>query len=517
MSGFFDGLTNGNIRMPDVQYNVGPLPSTAGGPAGADGTADGLYNFNDSLLSGITPYAYGKPGRMGSDRNYQQIPHRMQQIIPLLHLPHANEKVSELVPVSHCVDQGDVAFVVGTGRVQGILFDRSKQMDTLIANSELPSRNAFVNLATANYLLAGLQRLEKKEYNLITRHPSAWQRLADDLNFNPSNGDRRQEMLKLFRTGFVPYGICAGSEDQGGQHETGLAPVQGAVNYVTTMTVDGQNRDLVNFWRAHSLDSGDEIIYRLDYLPTQHFTLNHYYKGVVHQSFSKPVMCWQICPDVYRICGNPDRPTYPWPYDYRLLGYWRVARMFHHRLKNDLPTANYADDTVFLQGALLHVNFAPVFVQHEFPHKLITAAVKEAMGKAGGATSSMEIELSKKRKFGFDVTTDYYAHSSLPNLSTQPTYSYREMAENSVMKYPPLTIPTIARPIQPTLPTGAQEGEGMVADLFEKAVAAVNEVEAQDEGAQTQKAVGDKKKQKTITVKKKETKKTTVQVNGNPE
>ena len=298
--------------MPDSQWNVGPLPSTQNGPDGADGTADGRYNFNADLLSGITPYAYGESARTGSDRNYQQIPHRSQQIIPLLHLPNANYNVDELVPVSHVVDMGDVAFVVGTSRVQGILFDRSKQLDTLISKSELPSRNAFVNLATANYLLAGLQRLTKKEYSLDRRHPNAWQRLADDLNFNPEAKDARREMLKLFRTGFVPFGVCAGSEDQGGQHETGLAPVQAAVNHVTTMTVDGQNRDLINFWRAVSLDSGDDIIYRLEWMPTQHFTLNHYYKGVVHQSFTEEIWCWQIKP----MCSDGNRPkttNYPWP------------------------------------------------------------------------------------------------------------------------------------------------------------------------------------------------------------
>ena len=423
MSGFFDGLTNGNIRMPDSQWNVGPLPSTQNGPDGADGTADGRYNFNADLLSGITPYAYGESARMGSDRNYQQIPHRSQQIIPLLHLPNANYNVDELVPVSHVVDMGDVAFVVGTARVQGILFDRSKQLDTLISKSELPSRNAFVNLATANYLLAGLQRLNKKEYSLDRRHPNAWQRLADDLNFNPEAKDARREMLKLFRTGFVPFGVCAGSEDQGGQHETGLAPVQAAVNHVTTMTVDGQNRDLINFWRAASLDSGDDIIYRLEWMPTQHFTLNHYYKGVVHQSFTEEIWCWQIKPDVFRMATDPKTTNYPWHYDYRFHGYWRVGRMFHHRVKNDLPVGNYADDTLFLRGALLHINFAPVFVQHMFPAPLPPPQPKDLFQGTMMMMRPYDEEQSKKRKFnfsfssimtkqGFDANADLFGQTS---------------------------------------------------------------------------------------------------------
>lgn len=402
MAGFFDNLTNGNIKMPDSQWNSGPLPSLENGPEGVNGIADGKYNFNDSLLSGITPYAYGEAARMGSDRNYQQIPHRSQQIIPLLYLPHANEKVQDLVCVSHVVDMGDVAFVVGSSRVQGILFDRSKQMDKMISSSELPNRNAFVNLATANYLLAGLQRLTKREYSNVYRSENSWQRLADDLNFNPEARDMRKEMLKLFRSGFVPFGVCAGSEKQGGMHETGLAPVQSAANHVTTMTVDGQNRDLINFWRHISLDMGDEIIYRLDYLPTQHYTLNHYYKGVINQSFSSQKMCWQIRPDVFRMAITPDQKNYPWPYDYRLHGYWRVGRMFHHRLKNDLPVQNWANDQAFLQGALLHVNFAPVFQQLEFPweppfSKNSSIVHNSVLNEQTGT------ETGQKRKFDFSI------------------------------------------------------------------------------------------------------------------
>ena len=47
---------------------------------------------------------------------------------------------------------------------------------------------------------------------------------------------------------FIPFGICAGSEHQGGKHELSYMPVQAAVNHVTTMTIDGQSRDLVNYW-----------------------------------------------------------------------------------------------------------------------------------------------------------------------------------------------------------------------------------------------------------------------------
>jgi hypothetical protein len=43
-----------------------------------------------------------------------------------------------------------------------------------------------------------------------------------------------------------PFGICAGSEKQGGQPEARDKSVQAAANYFTTLTIDGQNRDLDN-------------------------------------------------------------------------------------------------------------------------------------------------------------------------------------------------------------------------------------------------------------------------------
>jgi hypothetical protein len=77
----------------------------------------------------------------------------------------------------------------------------------------------------------------------------------------------------------VTHGICAGSEKQGGQHETGTAPVQAAVNFVITMTVDVKNIDLVNYWFDKSVLAGDELIFRLKKETVNRtFQLSSYYK-----------------------------------------------------------------------------------------------------------------------------------------------------------------------------------------------------------------------------------------------
>jgi hypothetical protein len=106
MSDFFGGLTGGNIRLTDARINGdGPLPTSFSGPEGINGDPDGKYNFNDSLLSGITPYVYGQ-GHMGSDRNYQQIPNRKQFPVPPLWLPEPDPQTDTLFEVSHSVDMG---------------------------------------------------------------------------------------------------------------------------------------------------------------------------------------------------------------------------------------------------------------------------------------------------------------------------------------------------------------------------------------------------------------------------
>ena len=95
MSDFFSGLSSG-IRFPDAKIDQG-----GGLPGGPYSSYDGRINASTELLSNISPYAGPKGGQMGSDRIYQQIPHRSQQIIPLLYLPKADDPLNECVPISH--------------------------------------------------------------------------------------------------------------------------------------------------------------------------------------------------------------------------------------------------------------------------------------------------------------------------------------------------------------------------------------------------------------------------------
>jgi len=427
MSDFFGGLTGGNIRYTDARINGdGPLPTSLSGPEGINGDPDGRYNFNDSLLSGIVPYAYGQ-GRMGADRNYQQIPNRKQFPVPPLWLPEPDWRAENLMQVSHSVDMGDIAFIVNAHHKQFLLTRGPFKHEGQNEDHTLPQWNVFCNICTVNYLFAGLHNyviFRAWEGNSEPNMNHAWYRLfmcfkiTDHLkdivtlykNEKIKNDEYAHEMLNLrcllmlqqvLRLYVVPIGICSMSEKQGGQHEVGLKPVQAACNFFTTLTVDGQNRDLVNIWRAADLDAGDFLILRLEFCKETEekhsYVLNHYYKDTVSRTMHLfPLHAQrkgriQLIPDTFKqgkqnatIKHNAivefvtkdhlqskmqnSAPSYirlldkvhAIVNDHRYHPYWHIGQLYNKKqsfTNMRVPT----NDMEMTKGQLLQINFAPVW------------------------------------------------------------------------------------------------------------------------------------------------------------
>jgi hypothetical protein len=155
MPSLFDEISG--FQFPDVLMNSGPLPSTAGGPAGSNGSIDGVINGTSALLENITPYAIGKSARTGSDRNYQQIPHRYPYIIPKIWLPQFLGE--EHIPVSHAVDQGDIAFLLYGG--SRAWWTSRDQYQTRAPQC------AFAGIDVVNYILACLQASRTNKWEKI--------------------------------------------------------------------------------------------------------------------------------------------------------------------------------------------------------------------------------------------------------------------------------------------------------------------------------------------------------------
>lgn len=364
----FDQLSG--FEFPDVLMNSGPLPSTAGGPAGSDGSIDGVINGTSALLENISPYAIGKSARTGSDRNYQQIPHRFQYIIPRLYIPHFDNE--RRIHISHAVDQGDIAFLLYGGERAWLTTDNQ-------FGARAPPC-AFATIEVVNYILLCMQASTTKNWELIRNDLIKYDEFKESMKRRSQHKSQEFDAFKIFRAirllvqqVFVPHGICAGSEHQGGQHEhTGGHPVQAAVNFVTTMTIDGKNVDLVNYWYGHSMVAGDELIFRLEkqeITESKEFTLSRYYKEPVSVAVNPYISIdlsnppatidrfyWQLVPDIVR--KTPvQTPTFndtQWWCDHRCEGYWRIAQTFQTRAQNNSINA-------FTRGLPLEVTFAPVY------------------------------------------------------------------------------------------------------------------------------------------------------------
>jgi hypothetical protein len=430
MSDFFGGLQSGNMRFTDARIDGdGPLPTSLSGPEGINGDPDGRYNFNESLLSGIIPYAFGKEGRMGSDRNYQQIPHRKQFPVPPVFLPEPDPGTDQTFEMSHGIDMGDIAFILNVHHKRFLLCPPPHSFASQDEDHTMPNWNVFCNICTVNYLLAGLHNhvvhtcirnagnagnaanpanannawgrllrcfgVEQRSHYIVQQY-----RTESAHNFDAPPDQKteiasrahalmtlRCQMLlqDIVRRKIIPIGICAMSEKQGGQHEVGLKPVQAAASFYTTLTVDGQNRDLVNIWRSIDISAGDFLILRLDFLhrgeknpnTKRVYMLNHYYKDTVTKTLLMDAQTkgtLQLVPDVFSVgytrkkdkyyegllLALPNSTVAECALDYRQQGYWHIGQTYTKKqcFSDSLAPTN---DGEMMQGQLLQINFAPVW------------------------------------------------------------------------------------------------------------------------------------------------------------
>jgi len=318
MSDFFGGLRSG-IRMPEVVWNQGPLPSGNGLPAPLHQTADARINYNSSLLGDLTPYAYGEPGYLSSQSAYLNIPHKIQKIVPVVWVPEARAPAKDTVDVPHPVDDGDIAFVLRLNR--NSVFCTGTKSGSMMRAGLGTAVDPLVNLPTVNYLLSGLQLG-------LTADPehSLWHELFQNLDASQFPGTRGRDLttnpisfddVRLFvQTCIRPFGVARGSEKQGGQDEATLSPATWPVSFVTSLTIDGKESNVVNIWHHLDLSAGDDLVLRLKLLPVLPYTLNHYYKGVKRLSWApeafrnpdgRPRYVWQLAPDLMHL--DPDGIT----------------------------------------------------------------------------------------------------------------------------------------------------------------------------------------------------------------
>jgi hypothetical protein len=366
MSSLFSDLSN--VRMPDVVMNAGPLPTSI--PAEFGATTDARINYGSTLLGDVQPYEYGEPRRLANQMNYRELPHKIQKIVLELNLPDSQDKHRTFL-LSHGIDDGDIAFVLRVHREAGTL----ACMNTFDRSHVSYATDPFVNLATVNYLLAGVQR------NWQRYDQKRWHQFMVDTDFQPPATQHKkpftvQDAIRFIQDVARPFGIAHGSEKQGGQHQGSTAPVTYPVDFVTTLGVSGRMENLVNMWRELDVSAGDDLIMHLEWLPickadgSMEYVLNHWKKGTTRKKFAWEEgnnMAWQLVPSVLDL----HRPkNIHEGYDWRQHGYWHICRT---QVMKGLEVTQglqqraqgvYCDDSRLMRGSLLEINFEPVFVKH---------------------------------------------------------------------------------------------------------------------------------------------------------
>lgn len=377
MTDFFGNLNQGGIRLPEARINDGgmlPPLSTAGYGGGLDGSADARINTQSSLLGDIAPYVYGTSDRLTTQTAYLNTPHNIQKIIPQIMLPDCGMAAAEhtfLLP--HAVSDGDIAFAirfVTTAAQHKFMSD----VHTYMRQGAARAIDYICNITTVNYMLRGLQ----SDVNHLN---PAWKHFATALGgtslvhaynhlqkaFEDKNDDNIKKFRKklaviMFRDICRPIGVVIGSDKQGGQHQGSNKAVTWPVDFVATISIDGRNENLCNFWKSNDVNSGDELLLQLvDYENTKvpnTYTLNNH-KYTVHKEFMQGFTgaIFQVCPVTKpKLFSNAGAVAVV------EMGYWHFAMSQKmHRMRTDYASVTEIEQ--FHRGGLLQVTISPHFVR----------------------------------------------------------------------------------------------------------------------------------------------------------
>lgn len=128
----------------------------------------------------------------------------------MLSLPMAQWPGDQVTKLYHAVDDGDVAFTINIDRDSTKYAEGMQIFDKVGA---LRAIDPFVNLATVNYLLAGIQ--------LYSDIPActAWAQFCRDIGVYKSMVQHERiasswQVLKVVRDVFIPFGVPRGSDMQ---------------------------------------------------------------------------------------------------------------------------------------------------------------------------------------------------------------------------------------------------------------------------------------------------------------
>lgn len=286
---FFSALLSGSINGPQSLINAGgPLPYIpSSAPAQYHAIPDGKINPPEQsrLLQGGLQnliYAYGpNPSRL-TTQTQMNIPNKVQLIIPKIFIPAATSDGSTYQDpiLEHAITDGDLVFSLKMNRE---MVGLGSQSYVVYPQGYTDRAVKLVNLATANYILWGLQvgarrenggRMWKNFFSHLCKSKLPAETYFSTQTSQDNNHHDQEELTRVWhfiKTYLAPYGVQHGSDMQGGQHEGSKTRVvtTNAADYVSAFAVEGKIQKMNNLWRAHDIYENDDLVLALRYMPPQ--------------------------------------------------------------------------------------------------------------------------------------------------------------------------------------------------------------------------------------------------------
>jgi hypothetical protein len=287
-SQFFSSLLSGSITGPQSLINAGgPLPSIpSSAPAQYHAIPDGKINPPEQsrlLQGGLQDfiYAYGpNPSRL-TTQTQMNIPNKIQLIIPKIFIPAAvsDGSVYQDPILEHAITDGDLVFSLKMNRE---MVGMGSQSYVIYPQGYTDRAVKLVNLATANYILWGLQvgansMQGGSRWKTFFSHlcKSKVPSFSSDEGESEDNEKSMERIWNFIKTYLAVYGVQHGSDMQGGQHEGSKTRVvtTNATDYVASFAVEGKILKMNNLWRAHDINENDDLVLAMRYMPPQQSNL----------------------------------------------------------------------------------------------------------------------------------------------------------------------------------------------------------------------------------------------------
>ena len=195
------------------------------------------------------------------------------------------------------------------------------------------------------------------------------------MSCNSTSDDERERVFLqmtamaevLIRDHFRPLGVVIGSEKQGGQHQGSNTAVTWPVAFIVTISIDGRNENLCNYWRAMDISSGSELGFSIRLQMHSTYSLN-YSKQLVTKSFGVTAEVPQICPCKNHDFVKRDRTDgHICSGRIPIMGYWQICmpQMMHQKVTQ---TDSSNDAASYHVGAVLQSTISITWVNFHWRH-----------------------------------------------------------------------------------------------------------------------------------------------------